>query len=146
MSDDLSTTALDYVLGALPADERAVFSQLAARDPDARAALAYWERKFAPMAAACFDQLQTRAPEAAGSVVTDFVIVGDEHVGGVVDEVTLQGRDDAAVLGDDAFHTCLRESMMAMVFRPPPRGGSLRVRYPFRFAPGDGGAPDASPR
>ncbi len=99
---------------------------------------------FLPMAQQCFDQWQTRAADAggatAGQVVADLVIVGDERVGGVVDEVTLdsEGRDagpDAAVLGDGEFQTCLRESMMAMAFQPPPGRGSLRVRYPFRFAP-----------
>lgn len=104
---------------------------------------------FAPMAAQCYDQWAARAPGApAGRVVADFVILGDERVGGVVDEVTLESGDrdagpDAGVLGDGEFQTCLRESMMAMAFRPPPGRGRLRVRYPFRFQPGDGGAPAA---
>lgn len=102
---------------------------------------------FLPMAQQCYAQWEHRAGGApAGRVVTDFVIVGDEHVGGVVDEVTLDSGDhdagaDAAVFGDGDFQTCLRESMMAMAFQPPPGRGRLRVRYPFRFAPDDGGAP-----
>ena len=102
---------------------------------------------FTPMAAQCYDQWTTRAPGApAGRVVADFVILGDERVGGVVDEVTLVSGDrdagaDAGVLGDGEFQRCLRESMMAMAFQPPPGRGRLRVRYPFRFEPGDGGAP-----
>lgn len=52
MTDDLSMTALEYALGTLPADERAAFAQLAATDAAAREALAGWERKLAPMAAA----------------------------------------------------------------------------------------------
>ncbi|MEI2737085.1 MAG: anti-sigma factor [Rhodoblastus sp.] len=52
MSDDLSMTALEYALGTLPADERAAFARLAATDAAARDALAEWERKLAPMAAA----------------------------------------------------------------------------------------------
>jgi hypothetical protein len=106
---------------------------------------------FLPMAAQCYDQWTARAPGAsAGRVVADFVILGDEHVGGVVDEVTLESpeRDagpDAAVLGDGEFQTCLRESMMAMAFQAPPGRGRLRVRYPFRFAPGDGGSSTPSP-
>jgi hypothetical protein len=106
---------------------------------------------FLPMAAQCYDQWTARAPgAAAGRVVADFVILGDEHVGGVVDEVTLESpeRDagpDAAVLGDGDFQTCLRESMLAMAFQAPPGRGRLRVRYPFRFAPGDGGSSTPSP-
>lgn len=101
---------------------------------------------FVPMAQQCYDQWTARAPGApAGRVVADFVILGDERVGGVVDEVNLTSGDrdagaDAGVLGDGEFQTCLRESMMAMAFQPPPGRGRLRVRYPFRFEPGDGGA------
>lgn len=103
---------------------------------------------FLPMAQQCYAQWEHRAADAggapAGRVVTDFVIVGDEHVGGVVDEVTLDSgeRDagaDAAVFGDGDFQTCLRESMMAMAFQPPPESGRLRVTYPFTFRPDDAG-------
>jgi len=49
---------------------------------------------FLPMAQQCYAQWEHRAADAGGApggrVVTDFVIVGDEHVGGVVDEVTLE--------------------------------------------------------
>ncbi len=101
---------------------------------------------FVPMAQQCYDQWAARAPGAPGGrVVADLVILGDERVGGVVDEVSLESGDrdagaDAGVLGDGDFQTCLRESMMAMAFQPPPGRGRLRVRYPFRFEPGDGGA------
>lgn len=45
-------TALEYVLGTLPAAERAAFARQAETDPAARAALDDWERRLAPMAAA----------------------------------------------------------------------------------------------
>jgi hypothetical protein len=101
---------------------------------------------FVPMATTCYESFVARASPGAttsGRVVTDFVIVGDEHMGAVVDEVSLDDAPDggaaAISVGDAEFRTCLRESMMAMAFAPPPRGGRLRVRYPFHFAPGDGG-------
>lgn len=52
MNDELSMTALEYSLGTLPADERAAFALQLEADAQARAALADWERKLAPMAAA----------------------------------------------------------------------------------------------
>lgn len=51
MNEELSMTALEYVLGTLPADERAAFAQQVSIDSEARAALEDWEHKLAPLAA-----------------------------------------------------------------------------------------------
>lgn len=93
---------------------------------------------FVPMARQCYEQLLGRQPEASGRVLAEFVIVGDERLGGVVDEVSVAARDGG--ITDPGFATCLRESMYTVAFRPPPGRGSLRVRYPFTFTPG---RPDA---
>ena len=61
----------------------------------------------------------------------NFTIVGDEHVGGIVDEASAEVGDGG--FGDDELVTCLRESMGTMAFRPPPRSGRVTVRYPLRF-------------
>lgn len=97
---------------------------------------------FVPMARGCYEQLLARQPGAEGRAVTEFVIVGDERVGGVVDEVTVEPGDGG--LSDEGFSTCLSGSMSAMAFRPPPGRGSLRVRYPFVFTPAPAPA-DAGP-
>lgn len=88
---------------------------------------------FLPMARGCYEQLLARHPGIGGRAVTEFVIVGDERVGGVVDEVTVEPGDGG--LSDEGFSTCLSGSMSTMAFRPPPGRGSLRVRYPFVFTP-----------
>jgi hypothetical protein len=93
---------------------------------------------FVPMARACYEQLLGRRPNASGRALTEFVILGDERLGGVVDEVSVQSGDGG--LADEGFATCLRESMYTVAFRPPPGRGSLRVRYPFIFMPDDSGA------
>jgi len=93
---------------------------------------------FLPMARACYEQFEARHPGVGGRSVADFVIVGDERVGAVVDEVRVDSGDGG--LAEPAFETCMRESMYTVAFRPPPGRGSLRVRYPFRF---EAGAPDA---
>ncbi len=93
---------------------------------------------FVPMARACYEQLLGRRPNASGRALTEFVILGDDRLGGVVDEVSVQPGDGG--LADEGFATCLRESMYTVAFRPPPGRGSLRVRYPFIFLPDDSGA------
>lgn len=52
MNDELSMTAMEYVLGTLAPDERAAFVRQMQDDAQARAAVADWERKLAPLAAA----------------------------------------------------------------------------------------------
>ncbi len=86
---------------------------------------------FLPMARACYEQFEARHPGVGGRSVADFVIVGDERVGAVVDDVRVDSGDGG--LAEPAFETCMRESMYTVAFRPPPGRGSLRVRYPFRF-------------
>lgn len=93
---------------------------------------------FLPMARACYEQFEARHPGVGGRSVADFVIVGDERVGAVVDDVRVDSGDGG--LAEPAFETCMRESMYTVAFRPPPGRGSLRVRYPFRF---EASAPDA---
>ncbi len=145
------TASLDASAAALPADPvHAPMPSL----PDGRVDPDYVRARiredFLPMAQACYAQYERRVPGQSGRVVMRFVVVGDARIGGVIDEAEVEGVDggvDGAVLGDggtgDAeFATCLRESMMAMAFAPPPQGGSLRVTYPFRFAPT---SPDAGP-
>ncbi|MEZ4406184.1 MAG: AgmX/PglI C-terminal domain-containing protein [Polyangiales bacterium] len=88
---------------------------------------------FVPLAQSCYDQLIERQPGVSGRAVAEFTVMGDEHVGGVVDDVRIDTGDSG--LAETEFSTCLRESMVTVSFRPPPGRGSLRVRYPFRFTP-----------
>lgn len=106
---------------------------------------------FVPMASRCYDLLQSRRPGFAGRMVLRFRITAHEQLGGIVEDVSVaQARDpdagaqdgdassagDArAVFGDEAFETCVRESMMTVAFAPPERGGSLTVAYPIGLAP-----------
>lgn len=93
---------------------------------------------FFPMAKQCYEELLARKPSAAGRFVVKFKIVGDEKVGGVVDEAEV---DPSSTLVDEKMSTCLRESMLAMAFKPPHKGGSVTVTYPIQFSPGDAAPP-----
>lgn len=47
--DDLDARAAEYVIGTLPADERAAFSGRLGTDEAARGAVAAWERRLSPL-------------------------------------------------------------------------------------------------
>lgn len=86
---------------------------------------------FFPLVGSCYERLLERQ-DAGGVVEVSFTVVGDEKIGGIVEEAEVS--PDAGI-GDDEFRTCLRESMMSVAFRPPPHGGKVTVRYPFDLSP-----------
>ena len=112
---------------------------------------------FIPMASRGYDLLLSRRPGFGGRMVLRFRITAHEQLGGIVEDVSVAparsanadagleaGASDASapsqdasrsVFGDDAFETCVRESMMTVAFAPPPRGGTLTVSYPIGLAP-----------
>ena len=89
---------------------------------------------FYPLAAACYASALARQPTLRGKVVVDFMIVGDAKSGGIVDQAEINDRTD---IGDRELTTCLRESMLSMVFAPPENNGWVTVTYPFAFSPDD---------
>lgn len=98
---------------------------------------------FFPLARGCYDDLLKRHPKIQGKVALHFTIVGDEGVGGIVEEASV---GDESTLRDDEFDTCMTESMLSMSFPPPKGGGVVTVIYPIAFSPdedeeADGGAP-----
>jgi hypothetical protein len=67
-------------------------------------------------------------------VVLELSIVGNDELGGVVEEVEV--RTEETTLTDVEFLTCVRESMYTTTFDAPPAGqNSVTVTYPFSFAP-----------
>ena len=50
MIEEPDIAAAEYVLGTLHADERTLFASVLAQDAEARAAVAAWEAKLAPLA------------------------------------------------------------------------------------------------
>lgn len=91
-----------------------------------------------PMARACYDDLLSRQPDAGGRLMLRFKIVGDEKLGGVVEE---DEEYDAGMVsdwsGDAKMETCIRESMMTVTFPPPAKGGVVTVGYPIEFSAND---------
>jgi hypothetical protein len=101
---------------------------------------------FYPMGLACYMGALDRKPHLRGQIVVDFMIVGDKKVGGIVDQAEINARSD---IDDEELKTCIRESMLSMVFAPPDDNGWVTVTYPFVFSPDDDDSvqgPAANPR
>lgn len=91
------------------------------------------QRDFMPMSIDCYKDFLSRQPDAGMSMLVDVTIAGDKGVGGVVDSVTV---DSGGLPDDDSFVTCLRESMMSMVFDAPPQGQhQVTFTMPIDFSP-----------
>lgn len=85
-----------------------------------------------PMVSKCYEELLVRSPRAAGKVTLSYTILGEAEVGGVVDDVEVETEKG---LEDEKLHTCVRESMASIAFRPPADGGKVTVVYPIELAP-----------
>lgn len=98
------------------------------------------KQQFQPVAEACYDELLSRSPSAAGSLVLNVKVVGDASVGGVIEEVEIAPE---STLDDSELRLCLRESMFAMAFDAPPGGaGELTFSYPLQLSPEPAGRQD----
>lgn len=86
-----------------------------------------------PVAVECYESALADDPALAGKIVAEFTIVGVEDVGGVVEEASIQA--EASTLDSEFVRECMRESLLAVTFEPPPDGGQVQVTYPFEFSP-----------
>lgn len=84
-----------------------------------------------PLVKECYDDLLDRLPGTNGRMELKFTIMGDESVGGIVDEMDF---GEGSEIRDADFRECLSETMMSTVFAAPEGGGRVHVLYPFLFA------------
>ncbi|MFO0566406.1 MAG: AgmX/PglI C-terminal domain-containing protein [Polyangiaceae bacterium] len=91
---------------------------------------------FLPMAKECYEAALEQNATLAGRMVFEFVIVGDESVGGIVESAEL---DPSSTLADAELVTCMRESLLSVTFPPPKNGGRVTVKFPFALSTSDGG-------
>lgn len=71
-----------------------------------------------PLVQQCFNELSARKPNATGRISLTFRIVGDDKIGGIVDDATL-AVDAGPLAEDETFASCVHESAMSLAFRPP---------------------------
>ena len=93
------------------------------------------EEQLVPVAEECFESALADDPKLAGTIFTDFTLIGSEDVGGVVEEAAI--RADESTLESEFVRECIRESLMAVTFEPPPDGGRVEVSFTFEFSPED---------
>lgn len=88
---------------------------------------------FLPIAQECYASALTDDPRLSGTVIMTFSIVGDEDVGGVVDEAEVA---PGTALQHPELLECMRESILGLSFPAPVQGGrTVGVTYPFKFSP-----------
>jgi cell division protein FtsN len=102
---------------------------------------------FYPLARSCYEAALERVPNLRRRLVMKFSIVGDAKIGGIVEQAEVEVEKwagDSSVesaapsdSNDREFATCMRESMLSMVFEPPDNGGWVTVVYPILFSPDD---------
>jgi hypothetical protein len=94
-----------------------------------------FHRDMFPFLRGCYGDALRRRPTLAGRLVLSFSIVGDPQVGGIVEDADFADESD---LKDSEMETCVRESLMTITFdKPPSGGGTVTVKYPVLFSPGD---------
>lgn len=87
-----------------------------------------------PIARECYESALEDDPELGGRLMLQFSIVGDESVGGIVEEVSLA---EGSTLKHPALAECMTESTATLLFDPPEDGGKVVVTYPFDFEPAE---------
>jgi hypothetical protein len=88
-------------------------------------------RELIPVIRECYENALQDDPALGGKLVMKFEILGDEEVGGVVDQVEVDAEQ--STIGDADMRECMRESMYTLELPPPDAGGSVFVTYPFVF-------------
>ena len=89
------------------------------------------QEDLVPIAKECYESALEDEPKLGGKLVMKFAIVGDESVGGVVEEADADPTSD--IKHADLLE-CMKESMLALSFPPPEGGGRVEVTYPFEFS------------
>ena len=87
-----------------------------------------------PMASKCYEELLVRQPDAGGRVMMTFKIVGDDALGGIVEDADIDDTEPEAI-HDEKLATCIRESLSTLAFPPPAKDGWVTVGYPIVFQP-----------
>jgi hypothetical protein len=85
-----------------------------------------------PVMTECYESALADEPELAGKIVAEFTIVGAQDVGGVVEEAAIKAE---STLDNEFVRECMRESLLAVTFEPPPDGGRVQVTNEFEFRP-----------
>lgn len=85
-----------------------------------------------PLVDECYELARAGRPELAGMLVLDVEILGEEEIGGVVEEVAPGTNNE---LSDPTLNECVRESLYSTTLPAPPRGGRDAISLSLRLSP-----------
>ncbi len=80
--------------------------------------------QLVPVAIECYETALDQDPELAGKLLMNFTIIGDEEVGGVVEDAAL---GEGSTLDNEFVRECMRESLLSVSFPAPDAGGRVEV-------------------
>jgi hypothetical protein len=88
-------------------------------------------QEIVPLIKECYDVALEQEPTMGGKIVVEFVIIGEEEIGGLVEssQVVAEQSD----VKSPPFLECVQETMYAIELDAPEGGGSTTIRYPFNF-------------
>lgn len=87
-----------------------------------------------PLADECYAQSIERDPTLAGGLDLQFQIIGDQDVGGLVENVELL---DSSEISNPQMLECMRETLLSTIFPAPEDSGSKGVKLTLQFSPDD---------
>jgi hypothetical protein len=93
------------------------------------------QRDFLPVASQCYEEALQRDGSLAGSIYMKFRIIGDPHLGGVVESA--EADPELGSVREPEMLDCMRDALMSLVFDAPKDGGYLDVEYPVELSPDD---------
>lgn len=117
--------------GAAGEDEVAPAGQMVDRSGNREYLVKVMNEELIPLADECYAMAREKNPELAGMMAVDVDLVGDEDVGGVVEEVKTSASNE---IKDEGLLECVRESLMAVTLPPPTEGGRDGFMLSMRFA------------
>lgn len=85
-----------------------------------------------PLVKECYELALREHPDLGGLLKVRFTIGAEPEVGGLVEQVEIDGQDPAAL--DPGLRECMEQTIYSLEFPPPEGGGRVNVTYPFRFA------------
>ena len=88
-------------------------------------------REIVPLVKECYEMSLEQQSDLAGSLKVQFVIVGDEEYGGLIEESKI--LEGSTLANSAGLAECVRETMYAIKLKAPKGGGRVVVNYPFIF-------------
>lgn len=89
-----------------------------------------YTKQLGPLTRQCFEEAEKRKPGVGGTVEVRYVIVAAPHLGGYVEDATI----DESTIDDDELEECVHEAVLDLTFdRAPDQGGFKEAGFVMQF-------------